>query len=533
MNDTFMVGESILICMGDSALVFGNWETQPGIFTQVFSSTEGCDSTVTVELAVVPISQTNESITICENETADVFGTPTSVAGIYAQTFPSSNGCDSTHTINLTVLDTFLTNETIIICENEMADIFGNLTNVPGTYSQNFPAANSCDSLHTITLLVNDTVQTVENISICFGDSALIFGNWETMPGGYSQILQALNGCDSTHTVTLEVGSQVSLSLQAQSGCAGQMDGSVEATVVGGAPPYTFQWSIPGQTGSTLSGLQPGQYAVTVTDANGCTAEGGAQLDGAITLDLQMDIADASCFGFADGSLSVAANLPDLLYSFDGITYQPGTNWANMPAGSYTLFVQNEDGCEWEFPVEIGQPGQVFVSLPADVTIELGETITIQANTVQDSLLFAWMPPLWLNCDDCPDPAASPETTTLYTVTVFDQNDCSDSDSILVTVEFLPNVFVPNAFSPNGDGINDVFFINAKGVVEVQFLQIFDRWGELVFEGSNFPPNDPFFGWDGTFKGKKMNPAVFAWYAELVFLDGKKRTFKGDLTLLR
>ncbi|MCB0520983.1 MAG: gliding motility-associated C-terminal domain-containing protein [Saprospiraceae bacterium] len=531
-NDTVLVNENQSICQGDSLLFFGNWLSATGVYEN-FDSMGACVVHSVLDLSVLDTFFTTENITVCQGDSADIFGVATMLAGVYEMAFQAINGCDSTHRILLSVLDTVSTSDTITICENEMADIFGTLTNVPGTYSQTFQAFNSCDSTHFITLVVNDTVLTTESVSICFGDSALIFGNWEMQPGVFFQAYPMASGCDSTHTITLTVGSELLLAFETMEGCSGTDDGGVSVLATGGVLPLIYQWNVAGQTGNSIENLPPGNYSVTVTDANGCTAEGGAQLDGAITLDLQMDIADASCFGFADGSLSVAANLPDLLYSFDGIIYQPGTNWANMPAGSYTLFVQNEDGCEWEFPVEIGQPGQVFVTLPADVTIELGETITIQANTVQDSLLFAWMPPLWLNCDDCPDPAASPETTTLYTVTVFDQNDCSDSDSILVTVEFLPNVFVPNAFSPNGDGINDVFFINAKGVVEVQFLQIFDRWGELVFEGSNFPPNDPFFGWDGTFKGKKMNPAVFAWYAELVFLDGKKRTFKGDLTLLR
>jgi gliding motility-associated-like protein len=163
----------------------------------------------------------------------------------------------------------------------------------------------------------------------------------------------------------------------------------------------------------------------------------------------------------------------------------------------------------------------------------LGETVTIQANTFQDSLFFTWLPDQWLSCNDCPSPLSSPETTILYTLTAFDQNDCSASDSILVTVEFTPGIYVPNAFSPNGDGINDHFYIQGKGISEVRLLRVFDRWGEMVFESLNATPNEAAFGWDGTFRNKQMNPAVFAFYAELGMLDGSNRVVKGDVTLLR
>ena len=56
---------------------------------------------------------------------------------------------------------------------------------------------------------------------------------------------------------------------------------------------------------------------------------------------------------------------------------------------------------------------------------------------------------------------------------------------------------------------------------------------ELVYEGYNFPPNDPLFGWDGIFLGEPMNPAVFAYYTIVDFIDGKQRLYKGDVTLAR
>jgi gliding motility-associated-like protein len=86
---------------------------------------------------------------------------------------------------------------------------------------------------------------------------------------------------------------------------------------------------------------------------------------------------------------------------------------------------------------------------------------------------------------------------------------------------------VPNIFSPNGDGNNDIAFVRGVGVEYLNFV-IFDRWGEKVFE-----TNDINNGWDGTFRGQKMNNGVFVYYLQATFKNGEEVTKKGDITLIR
>jgi gliding motility-associated-like protein len=97
------------------------------------------------------------------------------------------------------------------------------------------------------------------------------------------------------------------------------------------------------------------------------------------------------------------------------------------------------------------------------------------------------------------------------------------------------DVYVPNVFTPDGDGNNDWFTIyaNPKHVLNIQTLQVFDRWGSKVFERSDFLPNLDNLGWDGMHRGTAENPAVFVWYAELELADGTVEVFKGDVTLTR
>jgi gliding motility-associated-like protein len=70
-------------------------------------------------------------------------------------------------------------------------------------------------------------------------------------------------------------------------------------------------------------------------------------------------------------------------------------------------------------------------------------------------------------------------------------------------------------------------------LAQILELEIFDRWGEKVYRGTYFTVNDPPLGWDGTFKGKEMNPAVFVYVAKVQFHNGTIRIISGDITLLR
>jgi hypothetical protein len=85
-----------------------------------------------------------------------------------------------------------------------------------------------------------------------------------------------------------------------------------------------------------------------------------------------------------------------------------------------------------------------------------------------------------------------------------------------------------------GSDDNGWFTIFAgNGVTEILTLQIYDRWGEQVFERRNFLTNEPTLGWDGSFRGQPQNPGVFVWYAEVLLLNDRLVTLKGDVTVLR
>ena len=532
-SDTTFTFDTLQICQGDSALVFGQFQHLPGDFVRWDSSTQ-CILVETLTLEVGDTLATQEQRSICQGDTVLVFGQPVTTAGAYRAVFQGANGCDSAHTVLVEVLDTVETFESRSICAGETTDIFGTPVGQAGVYSMTFSGANACDSTHTILLEVRDTFRTQESRTICSGDSILIFGNFETQAGTYSQTFSAGNGCDSTHVVVLEVLPPLELTFEVKASCTPQGDGAVTALVNGGLPPYTYQWEPVGGAGPTLDNLPPGDYSVTVTDAFGCTIAGTTKVVNASNVSVQLEVGDATCFGAADGQVTVLDGLPEWQYSLDNATYQPSGAFGGLAAGDYTLFILDENGCVSTQEFQIGQPAELVLELPKRLRVQLGDSMQIVPSLVlRPGLLFEWTPAEGLSCTACPEPFARPLTSGWYVLTLT-EGSCSVRDSVFLEVVNERRVFVPNVFSPDGDGINDRLTLFGGGdVVRIRRFQVFDRWGGQLFEASNFPPNDPNLGWDGTYQGRELDPAVFVWFAEIEFLDGQVELFKGDVVLLR
>ena len=202
--------------------------------------------------------------------------------------------------------------------------------------------------------------------------------------------------------------------------------------------------------------------------------------------------------------------------------------------GDYIGVFPRQEGCDSTHIISLEAIANLFLVLPEDAEIKLGDSIRLNPITNGNNLIWQWVPSVGLSCDDCEHPYARPLETINYTLIVTDENGCQASDEMLLSIILDRGLYIPNAFSPNGDGVNDLFYIFAgANVSSIKKFQIFDRWGELVFEDFDFLPNDPTHGWNGVFKNKIMNPAVFVYKVEVEYVDGAVEVFYGDVTLLR
>ncbi len=175
------------------------------------------------------------------------------------------------------------------------------------------------------------------------------------------------------------------------------------------------------------------------------------------------------------------------------------------------------------------------VNLGPDITTTTGTTLTFNPVFTGGPIVnWAWVPPATgLSCTNCPTPSVTVKDNSYYVLNITNNYGCITTDTIQIFV-FCKSaqVFIPNAFTPDGDGLNDVLMVRGKGV-RVKTFRIFNRWGELVFEKTDFDPNDPKYGWDGKVRGIPATPDVFVYTAEVICDNSVIYTYKGNSTVLK
>ena len=262
-------------------------------------------------------------------------------------------------------------------------------------------------------------------------------------PGPYTLFIQDANGCESPISVTITSPPPITLAVAATSNisCNGLTDGTVTFTPGGGTPAYQYSLNngITFQPGPQLTGLSAGAYTAIVEDVNGCQTTATFTLTEPTPVIVNVTVsADASCFGQADGSLSVAAsggNGGAYTYSIDGINFQAFPNFTGLAANTYTITARDVNGCEGTVTVTINEPPQIGMILVQNTPVTCpggtdgqlslagfggtvaapgGYTYSLNAGPAQASGTFSNL-------------AAGP-----YVITVFDDNGCFDNQSFAV-----------------------------------------------------------------------------------------------------
>lgn len=225
-------------------------------------------------------------------------------------------------------------------------------------------------------------------------------------------------------------------------------------------------------------------------------------------------------WNFPNGNTSILQNPPAQTYT---------------AAGSFTItaIATNSTGCKDTTTQSLLVNPLPVVTMPSQLVIQGGFPVTIPATYSPNTISWVWSPATGLSCANCPAPLAGPKVNTNYQVLFTDNNGCVNTGLIQVIVLCKnSNLFIPNTFSPNGDGSNDVFYPRGKGLERVKLLRIFNRWGEVVFEGRDVPVNDPAAGWNGTFKGRKPIADVYVYQAEVFCENGELIKLNGNIALI-
>jgi gliding motility-associated-like protein len=357
-------------------------------------------------------------------------------------------------------------------------------------------------------------------------------GNTFTVAAGIHTIrIKDANGCtkDTTITVTDPAALVVNVTTTNES-CSTTPNGQITASATGGTGAYNFSTNGTSfQSSGNFTAVAQGSYTVTVRDANGCTATAPATVG--LTFDLSVQgSADTVICDNGRVKLNTISNAQTFSWtpanSLDDATIASPFASPNVTTEYYLTATLGN--CTLIDTVKIVVTAAPTVFAGNDIQVIKGGDAQLHA-TVTNTANFNWTPTTFLNNPNSLSPiAVMPQQTTTYTITVFNVEGCSKSDS--VTVEVLPYcIKVKNAFTPNGDGVNDTWMVYDQfDCLKNVRVQVFNRYGSKVYESSNYRNE-----WKGTYGGQSLPDATYYYVIDFTLITGRVQQVRGDVTILR
>jgi gliding motility-associated-like protein len=493
VGKTYLFYDYAQICPGQSYLGY----TQPGWYVDTFPTVSGCDSVRMLNIEAFPASIKSDTVTICVGQIYQ----GNSTTGIYRDTLQTTNGCDSILVTHLNVVNTIMISDSVTICQGQSYQGY----TLAGIYRDTTTSIKGCDSIHA--LILTQVPYFVRNTSaqICVGQS--YFGH--ILTGQYVDTIPSINECDTIQFTELTV-----------------------------LPSILTNFSGMICSGDTFMGYaQAGVYRDTLVSAQGCDSVRVVAVS--VFAPQEQQITTKICAGEAFLGHQVAGMYRDTLRSSQGCdSLVLLTDLTVMP---------------------VYQDSQQLILCDGDYYLHSGDTIRV-ARLVIDSLLSGYgcdsivsrqllksvfqpfLPTDTLLCAVqsfqilstqpsvfWPDGSSQGyyEVTAdgVYFATYTDTLGCTYTDSI--SIEFIHSIYTPNVFWPFST-LNShfhPFFINS---MESYQLEIYDRWGELIFRTLDIEP-----GWDGKSRGTNANPGVYAYLVRYQMAGCEPQVFSGDVTLIR
>ncbi len=445
--------------------------------------------------------------TICDGQTVVFDGQTISTAGVYRDTVPSFFGCDSIINLELMVMPNATTNLVETVCFGETYTVGTTTYSTSGTYTQPLLTQFGCDSTVTLDLTVlPENAETLNEI-ICQGESFAVGNNSYTTSGTYINTLQTTGlNCDSTVTLNLTVvQTSVSIATPAILTCQ-QTSVPLVSTASTSFGTLTYQWTTVGgqfngptdQANATATA--PGSYTLTVT-SNGCSSSATVtvQQDAMMPNSIIVPSATALTCDTLSISLNGSSSTPagNITYAWQGTSWNPiGTTQSintTQPGSFHLIITDLTNLCKDTATVVITQdimPPEANAGADMELSCTMPTaTLSGMASSPAGNITYAWstadgniLPPA--NAVT----AVTDEPGTYQLIVVNLSNGCRDTDLVVVTVDTL----TPSAdlALPQGDLLNcyhDTLTLDGTGSTGSQFVVY--QWIGNVFNQQGTPPS--------------------------------------------
>ncbi|MBK8370957.1 MAG: gliding motility-associated C-terminal domain-containing protein [Saprospiraceae bacterium] len=536
--------------------------TNPGTYyLEVINITNNC---VSGRDAVLVDDQTDKPLAV-------IYADPGNILDCVVSTIILSGEPQTNVIFNWTIGETFLYNQNTIIINQPGTYILTALDTITGCdetgqliivdFTQ-YPSL-TIDPVAPITCATNKTVINASNsplnpnmVFTWFNSNNMVIpGQTQSTlevssPGTYYVMLtDTTNGCRNIDTIFVDrIGDfpQIDVSDDVYLYC-GPTQTSLQVNIINPTSATTVSWtSIQGNISSGASNniIQAegtGYYVVEVEYINsGCKTIDSVfvSVNTEVPESFGTDLINETCVDVRDGVISIVnieGGTPPYQVKLNNTNYGQVTSIPNLRPGTYSVVITDANGCTKDTVVTIEEGADIEADLQPTIELKAGESSTLEVllnvnpNTIAS---IQWTPRDNLSCDTCLITELTAVNEGTYVVKVTDINGCEATASIRVIIKGLVVINVPNIIKSGPIGDNNKFFISGnEGVLNIETLKIYDRWGELVFIKNNFKPNNPDDGWDGTFSGRNVEQGVYVYYIEYRTRLGIEKLV-GDLTVL-
>ena len=308
--------------------------------------------------------------------------------------------------------------------------------------------------------------------------------------------------------------------------CFGFSDGIIDIQPTGGTMPYSYAWFNSNfalsSTNQDLIGYTVDIYQVIITDTNECVYESFFELTEPDLLEISYTFNPISCFNASDGNIIVDVQGGTTDYNFNWSNGSTNQDLINVPLGNYQLTVTDGQNCIDSVEVTLDQPIPITMTFTSqgvscqDQFDGIAEVFPVGGN---GGYIYDWSNGEVNNLNEG-------LSNQWYSIVVTDILGCTGTDSVFVDRNLIGCIDPVNAFSPNGDNYNDTWIIDNIELYPNMQMQIFNKWGNLVYnlEGTYLP-------WDGTENDRELPSEVY--YYILKLNNEENDVLTGNITIIR
>ncbi|PWH86632.1 T9SS type B sorting domain-containing protein [Brumimicrobium oceani] len=422
-----------------------------------------------------------------------------------------------------------------------------------GVYIVTVVDQNGCDIQKTISVdepAASLVVSTFSKDVLCFDDSTgsietqVVGGtlpysyNWSNgatsnhlsglTDGMYSVTVTDNNGCVAFSGATINEPQLLDVAVAATDpSCFGYSDGKIELTITGGVQPYYFNWGdeneiLLNNPSETINDIPTGEYFIRVSDENNCIYEELLFVDEPAPFTFQAFVNDASCYDGNDGSIDLTLNGGTTPYSYLWSNNSTDEDLQGLSKGEYNLRAEDAQGCIIETKLSVNEPDEIGITYemnPVSCVDQSDAAIYVEPYGGTQPYIYTWSNSSFgQNLEDV--------GPGIYTLTILDNNNCSNSFELDVIANNEECLIIPNTFSPNGDLYNDTWVIGNIDLYPNNTVKIYNKWGNEIFSSEG-----EYEAWDGTHNAKALPAGVY--YYIIILSNKEENKYTGNITIVR